>query len=943
MDYYFSKFKRTIVPRKTQVTGAMQLAKFQDCWNDVHNILMVEDRKANMHVKQTDIPERLQQMTDMLVDEEARQDDDATGACMEYGDCMEYLLKNQLLRRLVTVSEKSDQPVGIRGELIRTIANMVDLLGYWFLEHKEVHGPTIKLLRFCVIDQGQSDIYHEDLVDLMYTICSKIHGRPALLNIFFHDKRWLTTPQKTRQSHVESTLRALEAGSSTPFSPTAGKEPDYEFLLFSYLLRFVHREGRTGDYARTGLLFIVEMATNQLGDFILESDFAMTMGAGLCALYSQLPRKLVIKNDAEINANFASYLLGQELSPKKPPSETGAELSSSPDFRYQLDSFLKLFEFCQDVLIRCPNTEISARLLQSIRTPFLEKILYPTIEECSDRDGSSVAVISYLDLILQILQHDELSDLVVGFLMDDGDDMHSNFGRFTLKDLIFYRLKHSKSQPTVIATLKLLRTLITRHCRYSLKLLNVSTNEEDKGPLTTVSHHHREIELYFSLIARVDDEKADNVLSFGYEDYLQDVETHMERDICFQTMSGGYNGQDAPQGTQTPKSERRRSFKYGQRFDDQKEIMHTGRCYMPSPSMRKHRIKTNDTLMQTLLDLLNPFFAQSPELNLALTGVISAIAICPYRSLEGWVTFRESDRTTPDDVLILNGRGDPTISYTNGKDINNNGGDNGSIRANDIYARYDTSPVNEDDEDDDRSVDYGAELNSAKVTSRTQFKSYPPFFTLFQMLTQQIDCYRSEVDGFDQLLEQRRNGLMVGNTEPVPLSMMQSTSTSTRRGSLFPDASSPPHPTISSPTNNRRASVMMRPSPTPSKSSATYFSAPMPGLSGTGAAPHNPIIANPLSPLAIHARKTQNIRIQPLFSSRFVFDEEPIYSLDPEDEDTFAPKAVNPSQTRRMDKSTEISLSMLLNNVVILEETIKELVAIMQVRRSLGIDEIRFA
>jgi hypothetical protein len=33
---------------------------------------------------------------------------------------------------------------------------------------------------------------------------------------------------------------------------------------------------------------------------------------------------------------------------------------------------------------------------------------------------------------------------------------------------------------------------------------------------------------------------------------------------------------------------------------------------------------------------------------------------------------------------------------------------------------------------------------------------------------------------------------------------------------------------------------------------------------------------------------------------------------------------------------------MLLNNVVILEESIKELVALMQVRRSLGIDEISY-
>jgi hypothetical protein len=95
-----------------------------------------------------------------------------------------------------------------------------------------------------------------------------------------------------------------------------------------------------------------------------------------------------------------------------------------------------------------------------------------------------------------------------------------------------------------------------------------------------------------------------------------------------------------------------------------------------------------------------------------------------------------------------------------------------------------------------------------------------------------------------------------------------------------------------------------------------------------------------MSPLALHAKKTSQVHIQPLFPSNFEFDRDPILNLDADDEDVFAPTQ-HPSQ-RRKNKSTEISLSMLLNNVVILEESIKELVAIMQVRRSLGIDKIRY-
>lgn len=87
------------------------------------------------------------------------------------------------------------------------------------------------------------------------------------------------------------------------------------------------------------------------------------------------------------------------------------------------------------------------------------------------------------------------------------------------------------------------------------------------------------------------------------------------------------------------------------------------------------------------------------------------------------------------------------------------------------------------------------------------------------------------------------------------------------------------------------------------------------------------------------------MRIQPLFPSHFVNErEESILDLDDEDEHTFAPKTgIDPSKAQKShDKSTEITISMLLNNVIILEESIKELVALIQVRRSLGIDEVAY-
>ncbi|KAI8079793.1 Retinoic acid induced 16-like protein-domain-containing protein [Halteromyces radiatus] len=1117
MDYfnYFTKLTKKIAPPKVQPTRTMQLDKFRKCWDYVHNILRMEDRKSKLHVEQTDIPAQLRQMVDMLVDEEARQEQNTTEVCMEY------FLKTGVLQYLVNMSEKMDYPEGIRGEAIRTIASMVDLLDERFLVHNAVHRPTIKLLRFCVLEEGQSDIYHEDLVDLMYIICSKIHGLPALLNIFFHDKRWLTTPQKTLQQPETDTT-----------THSADKKPEYEFLLFSYLLRFVHLEGRSGDFARTGLLFLIEMATGQLGEFILVSDFANTVAAGLGALYSQLPRKLVIKDDAGLSPNVATYLLGQDLDPRAMPSGPGVVFSNSADFKLQLDSFLKLIEFCQDVLMRCPNTDISQVLLQSIRTNFLKNILDPSIWECSDIDGSSVAVITYIDLILQTLQQEELADVVVKFLMDEENTQDSTVttkdddtnvfagvesdqfksspyftasGRFTLKDLIITRLKAS-SQPTVIATLKLLRTLITKHCRYSLRLFSIypdnysmpslddTTITPPSSSATIVSHHIREIELYLSLITAIDQEHSHDILSVGYEGYLNDIEYHMEADWCYQNMICMDSCiKTEPQQT-TTKAERRRSSKYGKRPDQKEQQQqqqqlrqHSSLC--TKSHMFRHRIRPTDDLLQILLGLLSHFFAQSSALNLALTGVISALAQCPYRSLEGWISFQESDRATPDDILILdasnltNGTATTTTTTTTATtsassllstsdQLNNKN----HIRGDDIYAHFEYSQVDENDEDDDRSVDFGVERNLSHTAPTTQFKSFPPFFTLFRTLTQQVDYYRSEVDSyrlevgsFDDILTERWQTLMYGELiDPTTTTMSNTTATNgtsgisspaSRRGStvrqdmtssslLFsttPTSSIPTTTTMS--TNammNGNNDGFYRSSRSPSTPASTLFHQQQrrrPSISAAAAAaaaagrqqpsqqqrllpPPNPskslsssttaaamaaatrVTPTPLSSpptpilhpsqtssimsnsedtmttatssitttvssssiatttatdlpaalvnhehsrMGMHIRKTLHFRLDPLFPSNFVLDPEaPILYLDEEDEGAFVPKddSAHPSEQgrrrRRFDPSSKISLSMLLNNIVILEETIKELVAIMQVRRAIGIDRVSY-
>ncbi|KAI9280810.1 Retinoic acid induced 16-like protein-domain-containing protein [Sporodiniella umbellata] len=638
-------------------------------------------------------------MVDLLVDEEARQGDATTGICMEY------FLKHNVLQYLVNAAEKQDHPLGFRGEVIRTLASMVDLLDDRFLVHKAVHTPALRLLRFCVLDESQNELYTDDLVDLMYIICSKIHGFPALLNIFFHDTHWLTTPQRQRHEK-KSTTDGLT----------------YEFFLFTYLLRFVHREGRSGDYARTGLLFLMEMATEQLGEFILTSDFATILAAGLGALYSQLPRKLILQ---------------PEMRGEWPADETlaiGLEYAHSPALRGQLDSFLKLLEFSQDVLVQCPNSAIGHALLQTIRTIFVENILYPSILECSDADGSSVAVLSYMDWILQTVLQQDLANVIVGSLMDLSGH-REEAGTGILRQLIFSRLQ-SRSEPALIATLKLLKTLIVHHCRYVLPLL--STLPEPQPEPTGVSHHRQELELYFSLMAALDPSSTQHALSQGYKDYLHDIEAYIDADPCHLSI----HSRSLP-------FRRRPSFKYGQRHEPTPKT--------PAPRLsRRHRLHPHDPLLQALLHLLSHFFCHSPELNLALTGVLSALAFCPERSLVGWITFSKTDRAGPDPNPHLH-RHSPV-----------------------------STPI--DDAEDEQSIDLVTEPGSDSVTRPIFFKSYPSLFTLFRTLVQQVDYYRADLPCFTAWLHDHRQALVSGETsllEPIATHHVQKI-VAVRIQTLFP-------------------------------------------------------------------------------------------------------------------------------------------------------------
>jgi hypothetical protein len=123
--------------------------------------------------------------------------------------------------------------------------------------------------------EKSSDEIEGRLVELLFGIANNIRLQPVILPAWF----------VPRVSPVQDGESPSPIG--TEFAGATRKD---EFPLFYLLVDYVHHEGRAGDFARTGLLYIIETASRSknLEKWLIESDLATLMATGLGALYSQL-------------------------------------------------------------------------------------------------------------------------------------------------------------------------------------------------------------------------------------------------------------------------------------------------------------------------------------------------------------------------------------------------------------------------------------------------------------------------------------------------------------------------------------------------------------------------------------------------------------------------------------------------------------------------------
>lgn len=288
------------------------------------------------------------------------------------GGCTELFLNNDILTDLIRISE-TNAPSGFRCEVIHFLANTISLLDGNLLIQNSIHRPALHLMR-TFIPTGEQD---EAIVELEYNIASKIKDYPLLLQIFFIKlhKPKNVPDESAAAGNVSSFTNFSSSSSSPPHSPPTRLRSlsnnnefvvnEYEFILFDHLLKFIHQETELGDVARTAILFLLEIDDADLFKYILASEFCVLLIAGLGGLFSQLSQTL--------------------------PSSSASK-SVHKAFKDDLNSFLKLVEFLQKVLLVCPSAEITQLLLDEFKCTFLDNIVHAYILSAVKRINSIVLI-----------------------------------------------------------------------------------------------------------------------------------------------------------------------------------------------------------------------------------------------------------------------------------------------------------------------------------------------------------------------------------------------------------------------------------------------------------------------------------------------------------------------------------------------------------------------
>ncbi|XP_023579449.1 protein FAM160A1 isoform X2 [Octodon degus] len=238
---------------------------FKNHWAQVVKILEKHDPLKNSQAKYGSIPpdeasavqNYVEHMLFLLIEEQAKD------AAM--GPILEFVVSENIMEKLFLWSLRREFTDETKIEQLKMYEMLVTQSHQPLLHHKPILKPLMMLLSSC--SGTTAPAVEGKLVVLLNQLCSILAKDPSILELFFH---------------------------------TSEDQGAANFLIFSLLIPFIHREGTVGQQARDALLFIMSLSAENsvVAHHIVENTyFCPVLATGLSGLYSSLPTKLEEKGE----------------------------------------------------------------------------------------------------------------------------------------------------------------------------------------------------------------------------------------------------------------------------------------------------------------------------------------------------------------------------------------------------------------------------------------------------------------------------------------------------------------------------------------------------------------------------------------------------------------------------------------------------------------------
>ncbi|KAJ8335654.1 hypothetical protein SKAU_G00389960 [Synaphobranchus kaupii] len=237
------------------------------------------------------------------------------------GPILEFVVTENVMEQLFLWSLRREFTDDMKVEQLKTYEMLVGQSRQPLLHHKPVLRPLMMLLGSC--SGAGAPAVEAELVLLLNQLCSVLAKDPSILELFFH---------------------------------TSEDQGAANFLIFSLLIPFIHREGRVGQQARDALLLIMSLSAENhtVAEHIAQNTyFCPVLATGLSGLYSSLPTRLEVQSE--------DWHCLQRDDWQQVPT---------------LVQFLNSLEFCNAV-IQVAHASIRDQLVGYINNGFLVPVLAP--------------------------------------------------------------------------------------------------------------------------------------------------------------------------------------------------------------------------------------------------------------------------------------------------------------------------------------------------------------------------------------------------------------------------------------------------------------------------------------------------------------------------------------------------------------------------------------